>query len=81
MTNLLTPIGLALLIAVIFLLIGYWMGRNSAERPFRSVEGQDTPLDNTPPEDLRDGEGGYIEDAIYDPDEVEEDDRIETIGG
>jgi hypothetical protein len=25
-------------VLVIGLLIGYWMGRNSAERPFRSVE-------------------------------------------
>ena len=78
MTNL-DPIATHLAIAFIFLILGYAMGRNSAERPFRSLEGQDTPLDNTPVEELRDGEGGYIEDAIYDPDEVEEEDRIETL--
>lgn len=26
------------IVLVVGLLIGYWMGRNSAERPFRSVE-------------------------------------------
>ncbi len=69
---------LPLIVALIFLLIGYAMGRNSAERPILSRETKKGPKEEEfTPEELHDAEGGYIEDEV--PSEEDYDGRIKTV--
>ena len=77
MTQLLTD-NLPLIVALAFLLIGYAMGRNSAERPILSRETPKEPkVEEFTPEELHDAEGGYIEDEV--PSEEDYGGRIGTV--
>lgn len=61
-------------IAIIFLILGYWMGRNSAGQPFQAVE-KEKLFD---PGSTNEPEGDIINDAFYPPpiEGEEEDERI-----
>lgn len=71
--DLMAATGFILAVSLVFLYIGYWMGRNSAERPFNASE---------KPEEFEPGptdepEGDYIMDELRDYEGVSV--RIPTI--
>ena len=71
--QLLIVTGSILVISITFLLIGYWMGRNSAERPFSAVK-EEKEFD---PGSTDEPEGDYFKDEIPDYGETQE--RVATI--
>ena len=65
--------GVIIALSVIYLYIGYWMGRNSAERPFNASE-KEKPFDPGPTDEP---EGDYFLDEL--PDYGETTGRVPTV--
>lgn len=76
-----TVVGITVLlffVAAALVAFGYWMGRNSTERPFRSLNNPAAAKDRPP---IDEPEGDLFNDAAWGSPGTDENQRIPTIGG
>ena len=76
-----TVVGISILlffVAVVLVAFGYWMGRNSMERPFRSLH---NPARAKPTAPIDEPAGDLFNDAAWGTPGTDDTTRIPTIGG